>query len=142
MLVLAIQGIVLVVRFELQPLQVVEDGGFILGSKSAAIVVIQSQNDSGAARTCNPPNESRMSDMPEVQPPGDARRKACDGVLGDQVLVQGEHGGQAGGRADGQTAGRAGGQADRRADGPTVGRKDGSGPCTPTVSVAFLSLAL
>ena len=66
------------VRTKIEPVEVVQDSGFVLGTASRAIVILDAQQDPTVARTCRAPYELGVHDVTEMQPAGGRWREASD----------------------------------------------------------------
>ncbi len=64
------------VRTKIEPVEVVQDSGFVLGTASRAIVILEAKQDPTVARTCRAPYELGVHDVTEMQPAGGRWREA------------------------------------------------------------------
>ncbi len=61
---------------KIEPVEVVQNPGFVLGTASRAIVILDAQQDPTVARACLAPDELGVHDVTEVQPAGGRWREA------------------------------------------------------------------
>ena len=61
---------------KIEPVEVVQNPGFVAGTASRAIVILDAQQDPTVARACLAPDELGVHDVTEVQPAGGRWREA------------------------------------------------------------------